>query len=126
MSSKIVLIEDDHEIGEFYKECLENKGFQVTLYSNHKELAENNNEEEVDLYIVDYHLPEKNGKEILNSIKIKKPYLMVSGDPLLMTNSSARVLLKPISEEDLAFMAEAIIETELQNVSLMAKKSTKS
>lgn len=77
---KILIIEDDHTIGEVEKDYFELAGFEVVLSDNGQkglELALNN---AFDLFILDVMLPDINGFDIAKKIRTVKdtPIVMVT------------------------------------------------
>lgn len=66
---KILLAEDDKFISRAYVDGLSRAGFQVSLASNGDEAVEKINSEKPDLVLLDVIMPDKNGFEVLESIK---------------------------------------------------------
>jgi DNA-binding response OmpR family regulator len=78
---KILLLEDDNNLGETIEEFLNFEGFETTLVSNGKIARQFIEEEEFDIHIFDINIPELNGMdllEILNNDKIKTPTIFIS------------------------------------------------
>ena len=112
---KILIIEDDHTIGEVEKDYFELAGFKVTLMDNgEKGLAVALNET-FDLFILDVMLPEVNGFDIVKAIRQIKdtPIIMVTAK----TNEIDKVrgfglriddyVTKPFSPAELVARAKA-------------------
>ncbi len=77
---KILIIEDDHTIGEVEKDYFELAGFDVTLSDNGKKGLDLALTDSFDLYILDVMLPGVNGFEIAKQIRETKdtPIVMVT------------------------------------------------
>jgi DNA-binding response OmpR family regulator len=77
---KILIIEDDLDIGELQKDYLEINGYEVDLQTSGKEGLNRAFKQEYDLLIVDIMLPEVDGFEICRQVRAVKniPILIVS------------------------------------------------
>jgi DNA-binding response OmpR family regulator len=77
---KILIIEDDLDIGELQKDYLEINGYAVDLQNSGKEGLNRAFKQEYDLLIVDIMLPEVDGFEICRQVRAVKniPILIVS------------------------------------------------
>lgn len=69
MKRKILLIDDDLSVREFYGEYLEEKGFDVYLASDGLKGLELYKEKRPDLVLLDISMPEKSGLEVLKEIR---------------------------------------------------------
>lgn len=77
---EILLIEDNEDHAFFIKKSLEKNNFIVTKISDGKTALEYlcNTEQKLDVVLLDYHLPAKDGLEILNELKkIGKDYAVI-------------------------------------------------
>jgi DNA-binding response OmpR family regulator len=77
---KILVVEDDLDIGELQKDYLEINGFHVDLQTSGKEGLKVALNEDYDLLIIDIMLPEVDGFEICKQVRVVKniPILIVS------------------------------------------------
>ncbi len=77
---KILIIEDDLDIGELQQDYLEINGFDVELQTSGKEGLKRALNKEYDLLIIDIMLPEVDGFEICKQVRAVKniPILIVS------------------------------------------------
>jgi DNA-binding response OmpR family regulator len=78
---KILLLEDDTDLGETLEEFLELEGFEITLVRNGKIASQFIVEEEFDLYIFDINVPNINGMELfklLTKNNSKVPTIFIS------------------------------------------------
>ena len=72
---KILLVEDDPDLGRLLSEYLKMNGFEVMLAPNGKTSVEILEKETIDLATIDIMLPDINGIELAKSIKTSKPEL---------------------------------------------------
>lgn len=68
-NAKILLLEDDINLGETVKEYLEDEGFEVEIAYNSDEAYEKIYEKNFDLLLLDVMVPGENGFEILKNIR---------------------------------------------------------
>jgi DNA-binding response OmpR family regulator len=66
---KILLLEDDIELGETIKELLEYEEYNVTLVDDGSKALDESYDTNYDLYIFDINVPEINGLELLKSLR---------------------------------------------------------
>lgn len=66
---KILLIDDDPSIREFYKDYLEERGFEVYLAQDGFQGVTLYKEKMPDLVLLDISMPQKSGLEVLKEIK---------------------------------------------------------
>ncbi len=69
MALKILLLEDDHALGETLKDLLEDEGYSVTLVEDANSAIDESYENHFDLYIFDINLPDMNGADLLESLR---------------------------------------------------------
>lgn len=73
MKRKIMIIDDEPQVGDAIKTLLEVEGFEVIIAYSGKEGVMGLENEKVDLILLDIMMPEMNGWETLNKIKQKCP-----------------------------------------------------
>ncbi len=81
MSQRILLLEDDSELGETLHELLEDNGYEVEWVKNGNDAIDKSYEERFDLYIFDINLPDMSGLELLESLRHaddKTPTIFIS------------------------------------------------
>ncbi len=81
MSKKILLLEDDYDLGLTIKELLEYEDYDVTLVLDGNEAADFSYENNFDLYIFDINVPEINGLDLLDALRNaddKTPAIFIS------------------------------------------------
>ena len=80
---KIAVIEDDVGLGFLQKDILESKGHDVINIYNASDVLELINEISPDLLILDYSLPDMNGKDLIKHlrerVRILPPFLIATG-----------------------------------------------
>lgn len=83
MKKRILLIDDEAPVKDFMKKILVRSGYVVFTASDGKEAIEMLETLHVDLIILDMHMPQMNGLDVLRHIRknelTNKPVLMVSG-----------------------------------------------
>lgn len=81
MKKHILLLEDDHELGETLQELLESHNYQVDLVQSGDGAADASYDNIYDLYIFDINVPGINGLELLKSLREvddKTPAIFIS------------------------------------------------
>ncbi len=66
---RILLMEDELDLGETLKEMLEDEGYEVTWVQDGEMASEATYNNAFDLYIFDINVPELNGLELLESLR---------------------------------------------------------
>ncbi|AJC85021.1 two-component system response regulator DccR [Campylobacter peloridis] len=74
MSTKILLLEDDINLGEIVSEFLEEEGFDVTLVENAQEAQDKAYEKNFDLWILDVKVPQGDGFSVLKNLRESGKY----------------------------------------------------
>lgn len=84
MKKRILVIDDEAPVRDFMKKILTRAGYIIFTASDGKEAIEKLENLYVDLIILDMHMPQMNGLEVLQQIRnnniTNKPVLMVSGN----------------------------------------------
>jgi DNA-binding response OmpR family regulator len=110
MSSKILLVEDDPNLGFVIKDNLEQKGFEVTLCENGLEGEKSFQEHLYDLCILDVMMPKQDGFTLAKHIRAKNqqvPILFVTAKSMLedkiegFQSGGDDYIVKPFSMEEL-------------------------
>lgn len=73
MKKRILIIEDDQFLREFYQELLEGEGYAVETAADGEVALKELREKEYDLALLDIMLPKKDGLGILRDLKITPP-----------------------------------------------------
>lgn len=124
MGTKILLVEDDHNLGTVLQEYLQIKGnFEVKLCKNGKEGLHSFLEEPYDLCILDIMMPEKDGftlgKEI-REVNSDIPLIYATAKSLIEDKTKAFVLgaddyiIKPFRIEELLLRINAVLRRRLK------------
>ena len=78
---KILLLEDDYELGDTLKELLEYHNYEVDLVNNGDRATDASYDNSYDLYIFDINVPDINGLDLLRSLREaddKTPAIFIS------------------------------------------------
>jgi len=113
---KILLLEDDIELGDTIKELLEYEEYDVTLVRDGTRALDKSYDNKYDLYIFDINVPEISGLELLSSLREaedKTPAIFISA--LVDMNSIAQgfavgaddYIKKPFFPEELLIRVNA-------------------
>ena len=112
-----LIIEDDPSLAEIYKEALVFAGYRPDIVANGRLALEYLKTVKPDLILLDLHLPEVSGKDILQKIKENEKLattkvLITSADLLMaeeLRDDVAIVLVKPISFMQLSNLAKRFL-----------------
>lgn len=114
----VLIVEDDKKVSNFLKTSLESQYFNVTCRANGKDGLNAAIDNDYDIIVLDYILPEKNGYEVCKAIRadgVKTPILMLSVKTTLNTkvellNAGADdYLTKPFSLDELTARINALL-----------------
>ena len=118
---RILVVEDDPDLGTMIKLLLEHKGFGVTLTASieqTKEILSNNN---IDLILMDMLLSGANGIDICAALKNNNktkaiPVMMISAHPnameLCMEAGADDFIPKPFDMQDLLVKVNSLIKED--------------
>ena len=115
---KMLIVEDDQDVGMGLQDFFELKGYQVTLATDGEQAMSKMSENEYDIILLDIMLPKKNGFEILEesqNMGITAPVLMLTAkgeqeDILRGFGLGAEdYVTKPFNAEELAARVKAIL-----------------
>ena len=84
MAKKIVVVDDEENIRQLYKEELAEEGYEIFLAANGEEALKLVEEVRPDLVTLDVHMPGMDGIEVLRSLKEKMrdlPMIMLTAYP---------------------------------------------
>jgi len=116
---RIVVVDDDVLLLALYRTFLRSEGYQVTLYKTGRSII-NFHYLTVDLFILDYHLPDGiTGVEICRAIRRNEytrciPVIMVSGSlipkKLLSSAGVNGFLTKPVDTRELSLLIKKCLK----------------
>ena len=90
MEKHILVIDDDNDVLEIFRDILVTEGYKVTIFSEIDEIADAMDACKPDLVIVDFLLQGINGGELCSQIKLNE---RTSQIPVILTSAHPRVLL---------------------------------
>ncbi len=122
-SERIMLVDDEQIVVESFYRILKGLGYNVTVFKNSQEALDtfNSNPDGFDIIITDYAMPQMNGFDFVENIKIKNPdipVIMTSGYISIMMEKKAEeylissLLKKPLTTSQLTNAIRKIFETE--------------
>lgn len=82
MNKKILIVDDQEGIRFLLEEIVRSEGYLASGYENGVEVIEEIEKNRPDLLIIDYHLPVKNGAEVIKELEAKGysvPTIVMSG-----------------------------------------------
>ena len=108
-----LVIEDDAAQQDIFSQAVKMAGFNVEVIGNGQAALDRLKDVEPQLVILDLHLPNVSGDEILATIRADErlasvPVILATADPILaesLSDTSDLVLLKPISFSQLRDLA---------------------
>lgn len=119
MSARILLVEDDPNLGFVIKDNLQMKGYDVILRQDGESAEEVFNAEEFDICILDIMMPRKDGFSLARSIREKNknvPILFVTAKTMLEDKIEGfqaggdDYITKPFSMEELCLRIEVFLK----------------
>lgn len=122
MPVKILLTEDDPNLGFVIKDNLEQRGYQVTLCSNGEEGLNLFNQKAFDLCILDVMMPKKDGFTLAQQIREKNlsvPILFVTAKSMQedkiegFKKGGDDYIVKPFSMEELCLRIEVFLRRSI-------------
>lgn len=93
MNKKILIVEDDQFLREFYQELLEGEGYFVDAAADGEAALQKIRGTEFDLILLDIMLPKKDGIEILNDLKVQPPK-SANAKIVVLTNLGQDTIIK--------------------------------
>ena len=124
MKKKILLVEDDHNLGTIVNEFLGVKGFEVTHCVNGEDGLKSYKQNDYDLCLIDVMMPKMDGFTLAKKIKNdgSTPFLFLTAKSMLNDKiegfqiGADDYVTKPFSMEELVMRINAIIKrTSHQN-----------
>lgn len=118
MSQKILVAEDNEQIGQLLVRCLLSNRFQADLFENGAQAMEKLRQTKYDLLILDWELPELSGIAICKNYRQEgglAPVLMLTGRRELddkesgFTAGADDYLTKPFSTREVIMRVEALL-----------------
>jgi len=107
----VVVIDDDPAVCNSLKFSLEVEGFTVRDYSSANDLLREPELADAGCLVIDYHLPEMNGLEVLNRLRARRiaaPAILITSHPSAAVRQRAAEAGVPIIEKPL--LGNALVE----------------
>lgn len=134
---EILIVEDEREIAEIIRECLEAEGFACRVCHDGYSALRLYNEHQPDLVILDLRLPEMDGLEVCTQIRTKSaandPYILMLTsrgeeiDRIIGLSTGADdYYIKPFSPRELVARVRALLRRRLREEDRSALIRTKS
>jgi two-component system response regulator QseB len=119
MTLSALIIEDDYDLGDMIAEVFRDYvGWDIEWIRNGQEAFEYLNHCAPDLIVLDLHLPDVSGMDILSYIrggsdakKAKTPVIIITADAILARDAEAMadiVLVKPMHIDEMILMAQRL------------------
>ena len=104
---KLLIVDDEPEIAEIYRELLDYAGFQVDSFIDSEKALESIKKNSYDLIITDKKMPKISGLEIIEYVEANlpdTPVLLITGEDvrdLKLSHSKSKIYSKPVAFESL-------------------------
>lgn len=96
-SKKILIIEDDQFLREFYEELLQSEGYEIDSAADGEIAATKVHQGGYDLVLLDIMLPKKDGIQILQGNKANPPQI-ANGPIVVLTNIGQDAIIRQCFE----------------------------
>ena len=116
---RVLVVDDDADVGGFLREALSRWGYDVTLATSGREAVRLISHQIFDAALVDIWMPEMDGLQVLEEIKRHDPALevvMMTGNPMVETAVQALksgaydYLIKPLNLDELQVLMQQVLE----------------
>jgi DNA-binding NtrC family response regulator len=116
---RVLVVDDDADVGELMREALGRWGYDVALASNGREAVELISHQIFDAALVDIWMPEMDGLQVLDEIKRHDPAIevvMMTGNPMVETAVQALksgaydYLIKPLNLDEMQHLMQQVLE----------------
>jgi two-component system, LuxR family, response regulator FixJ len=107
----VLVVDDDPAVRNSLKFSLEVEGFTVRDYSSANELLRESEITDAGCLVIDYHLPEMNGLEMVNRLRARRitaPAILITSHPSAFVRPRAAEAGVPIVEKPL--LGDALVE----------------
>ncbi|MFW6284234.1 MAG: response regulator [Desulfosalsimonas sp.] len=120
---KILLIDDDEGLIHFLSRFFQRKGYAVTACASGRQAIETTGQQDFDLILLDYKMPELNGLDTLSEIRaiaVKTPVILMTayGTTNLAIEAMKRgaydYLVKPFEKKDLTRIVSEALQVSRQ------------
>ena len=116
ITKKILVIEDEHFIGELYTRALSRAGYEVKVVADGQEALKEAQTNQYDIILLDLMIPNLNGMDVLNILKDTTKTPELNAKIIVTTNLEQRDEVR----EDIENKADAyLIKAELTPMQLV-------
>ena len=131
--SKLLIIDDDQDICLLLSKFLDKKGFKTSVANKGDEAVERLKKESFDLVLLDYKLPDTNGLDMLQRIKILNPetiVIIITGYSDMKTaistlkNGAYDYVTKPLYPDEILMTINNALETRKSHTPGQRKAAT--
>jgi len=105
----VLVIDDDPAVRSSLKFSLEVEGFTVRDYSGANELLRESEIADAGCLVIDYHLPEMNGLEMLNRLRARR----VAAPAILMTSHPSAFVRQRAAEAGVSIIEKPLLGNAL-------------
>lgn len=122
---RILVVEDDPDIGSMLKMLLEHVGYNITLHNNVGGIQKLLNSEAIDLIILDMLIGNANGTDVCKNIRSnfvseRIPILMISAVPeaknVCIKAGASEFLSKPFEMSELLETIDGLVKKEIIHI----------
>ena len=116
---RVLVVDDDKDVGEFLRDALSRWNYDVSLAVHGREAVRLISHQIFDAALVDIWMPEMDGLQVLDEIKRHDPALevvMMTGNPMVETAVQALksgaydYLIKPLNLDELQHLMQQVLE----------------
>ena len=125
MSASILVVDDDEKFRRLVSEILEHSGYSVKCFENGKQAIDASNEEMFNIALIDIHLPDMEGTELLTKLRKTEPEMIkiiITGHASLDNSIEAAnkgvdgYVLKPFDPKKLLVLIETQLKKQRQRI----------
>jgi CheY-like chemotaxis protein len=116
--TRVMIVDDDRTMVKLLQTLLELDGFEVSVARLGNEVIERATQFQPDVFLMDYHLPDVDGVEILRQVRAGGPFastpvVIASGldvEEEVMAAGANAFLVKPFEPDELPDLLQKLIE----------------
>jgi len=129
---RLLIVDDDNDMREWLATVLKAKGYGVSEASRSDDVVRQLLTGDIDLALIDYHLPDRNGLSLLRDIRDKNmtmPVVMLTADSAqgvaveCFRNGAADFIAKPIDADYLSIVVARTLDNHAGTLKNMAYRA---